>query len=150
LDVLHQIKATMAHTPQKTTINKLLQGLNNGLNLFKKPDGPRIEPGSSSEEEESTNASPNFLNLNPNGLASHTTDDIVDKDNVNNSNQQQATNIVVSPHSATMPPTKKKRQRKKAPTKPTTPPPRPMRKKKNKKKPQPWTPPGRRGRPHCK
>jgi len=59
----------MAHAPQKTTINMLLQVLNNGLNLFKKAGGPRIESEASSDEDEGANATPKFLNSNANRIA---------------------------------------------------------------------------------
>mgnify|MGYP000036765968 CR=1 FL=1 len=125
LVVLCQIKVTMAPTPQKTGLNKLLQGLNNGLNMFKKDDGPRIESGSSSEDESDTNATPKN-NSNANGLASRTMDNVVGVGHVNISTPQQARNNLVSPHNVAMdnrkksPSPKKRpaRQRKKAPKKP--------------------------------
>ena len=60
----------MAHTPQQNTINRLLQGLNNGLNTFKKDGGPRIDSNSLSDEEERIEDMPSILNSNANGIGS--------------------------------------------------------------------------------
>jgi len=106
----------MAHTPQKTTINTLLQGLNNGLNLFKKAGGPRIDSEASSDEDEGANGTPTFLNSNANGIASvNETDNNVHVDkNINNLVSEQATSIDVSPQDVAM-----AKGKKKLPLKPT-------------------------------
>ena len=109
----------MAHTPQQNTINRLLQGLNNGLNIFKKDGGPRIDSDSLSDEEERIKDMPSILNSNANGIGSVTVaDNNVHLNNISNISTPGETtkiNVVTSDAMATGKRTPPKHKRAKKP-----------------------------------